>query len=183
MQQGQTCFVGGDRNAGSNADARVDFDLRLQLTVIQTTPEATLCALRLGSKLAKGVRARIRLVVTEVVPFRLPLENPPISADFLHRRQERLVAYADIDDESVAIEILLCRNAKRALRQFLSPGSLVLVGGRPTFWNSGYRLSKWLERIGHHVNFADVKHCGMKKQTPSRRILDPKTQMTPALHH
>jgi|SRR5215469_2340836 len=147
-----------------STNVRLSFDSHLQITVVQTTPEGTLSALRLGSKLAKGLGVRIRLVATQIVPFRLPLEKPMISADFLRRRQQRLVAEADIDDESVVSEILLCRNAKRTIREYLSPWSLVLVGGKHNYWNSGYRLSKWLERIGHQVIFADGNHSGIGKR-------------------
>lgn len=138
---------------------------RLHVTVIHTTSEGTLCALELARTWARGLNANIRLVTTEVVPFRLPLENPPISTEFLRQREVRMVAAAGIEEKSVTIEILLCRSVKIALQQFLGSHSLVVIGGKRAWLNGPSRLANWLERIGHQVVFADAKRVSPTKRS------------------
>jgi hypothetical protein len=145
----------GGCDAGYDDNFSANFDPHLQLTIIHTIPEGTLCALRLAIGFAKDLSAKIRLVATEVVPFRLPLEYPMISTQFLRQRQALLVAEAGIDEEAVTIEICLCRDPKTALREFLAPRSLIMLGGKRRWWAPEHRLSKWLARLGHQVIFAD----------------------------
>ena len=58
---------------------------RLRVTVVFTTAEGTIAALRTAAGLAKNLGARMALVVTEVVPFHFPLDHPPVSIEFLER--------------------------------------------------------------------------------------------------
>lgn len=145
----------GGCDAGYDHKFSANFDPHFQLTVIHTKPEGTLRGLTLASVFAKDLSAKIRLVATEVVPFRLPLECPMISRRFLRQRQALLVREAGIDEEAVTIQICLCRDPQMALREFLAPRSLLVVGGKRRWWTPERRLSKWLARIGHQVIFAD----------------------------
>src|SRR5579872_1024245 len=99
----------GGSDAGYAEHLASNFDPHLNLTIIHTTPEGTLAALKAASVLARGLHARIRLVMAHVVPFRLPLEMPMISTEFLKAREARLVAQSGLDESSVSIEICLCR--------------------------------------------------------------------------
>ena len=51
---------------------------RLNISVIFTSVEATLAALKKAGALASSLGARITLVVPQVVPYPLPLESPPV---------------------------------------------------------------------------------------------------------
>jgi hypothetical protein len=130
----------------------------LQLIVIYTTKEGTLGALKAAGTLAKDLGGRVGLVATEVVPFRLPLDQPTISMDFLKWRQYALVSEAGLEGEEVRIQICLCRDRKRALAQLLAPRSLVVIGGGKG-WRSRQerRLEKWLSCLGHRVIFVDLE--------------------------
>jgi hypothetical protein len=142
---------GYDENVASN------FDPHLKLTVVHTTTEGTLSALKLANGLTKDLSAQIRLVAPEVVPFRLPLEHPLISTEFLRKRETRLVEESGLDECTVSIEICLCREPKKALKEYLTPGSLIIIGGKARWWRAEQRCAKWLRRIGHQVLFVDVK--------------------------
>jgi len=166
----------GGYDAGYDDIFASNFDPHLRLTVIHTTTEGTLCALKLANRLVKDLSARIRLVATEVVPFRLPLEYPMISTNFLRQRQTRLVEEAGLEADTVSIEICLCREPKKALREYLPPGSLVIIGGKKLWWRVEQRWAKWLGRAGHQVVFAEVKRaeatiCKFSQAIPSHRSL------------
>jgi len=104
------------------------------VTVVFTAAEGTPAALRVASGLAQNLGARIRLIVTEVVPFCFPLDKPPVSVDFLERRPLALVSESEIDAEEVSIEIYLCRDRREYLRLSLKPRSLVVIAGRGRWW-------------------------------------------------
>ena len=156
------CDAGYDDTYGSN------FDPHLRITVIHTTHQGTLCALKTASALAKDLCVRIGLVATQVVPFRLPLEEPLVSTNFLRQRQGLLVSEAGIDEEAVAIEVYLCRDPKVVLQQSLAPRSLIVLGGKRGWWRAGQRLGKWLTRMGHQVIFADLGRYRLGAEKPLR---------------
>jgi pimeloyl-ACP methyl ester carboxylesterase len=72
--------------------------------------------------MARGLGARITLMVAQVVPYPLPLTAPDVPAKFTERIAESIA----VDDTTV--EIYLCRDRNEALRRALPPGSLVIVG-------------------------------------------------------
>ena len=102
----------------------------LPVIVLHTTEEGTLAALKAAGTLARNLSVRVGLAVIEVVPFRLPLERPPVPVDFLKRQQCSLLSKAGIEAEEVRIQICLCRDRDYTLSRLLAPQSLVLVGGR-----------------------------------------------------
>ena len=54
----------------------------------------------------------------------------------------------------VRVEVYLCRDKARLLSKVLRPRSLVVVGGRSSWWRSReQKLAKALERRGHRVVF------------------------------
>jgi hypothetical protein len=143
------CNIGHDSSFGST------FDPHIHVTVIHTTSEGTLSALSLAGDLSKNLGARIGLVAIQLVPFRLAIEEPMVSTNFLHQRQALLVAKAGINEDQVSIHICLSRDQKQALAQFLSPRSLIVIGGRRRWWRPERKLEKWLLGMDHHVLFAE----------------------------
>jgi hypothetical protein len=131
-------------------------DPRLRVTVLYTTTEGTLAALRAAGSLARNLGARIALVETEIVPFHFPVDRPPVSIDFLERRHIALVSESGIQAEEVHIEIYLCRDRMQCLRKVLNTPSLVVIGGRRHWWSSREQeLERLLRALGHHVIFVD----------------------------
>jgi hypothetical protein len=128
----------------------------LRLTVVFTTPEATLAALRTADELARGLDALIALIAIEVVPFQLPLDRPPVPIDFCQQRLLGLVSESGIDADAVRIEISLCRDRRQCLQQILRPRSLVVLGGMSHWWSRERKLEQWLSVLGHQVVFVDI---------------------------
>ena len=149
----------------------------LQVTVISTTREGTKAALELANTFARNLALRIRLLAVHAVPFQLPLERPPVSLDFLERNRMDLLAETQIHVEEVSIEIFLCRNQKQCLRQVLTQGSLVVVGGRKRPWrNDARKLERWLAGEGHHVVFAEVTSRGRTPQGSQPSLMSEGTK-------
>jgi len=144
--------------------SEVSFDPRLRVTVVFTTTEGTRAALRTAGGLAKNLGTRILLVVTQVVPLQFPVDNPPISIQFLEQRQLALVSESGIEADEVSIQIYLCRDRRECLRKVLNSPSLVVLGGRRRLWSRReQRLEHYLRTLGHHVIFAETgpkKHAG-----------------------
>jgi len=139
-------------------------DPRLRVTVVFSTTEGTLAALREAGVLAKNLGARILLVVPEVVPFAFPVDNPPIPVEFLERRQLALVSASGVETDEVSIQIYLCRNRKECLRKILNSPSLVVIGGRRRWWFARERkLEHYLRSLRHQVVFVEMEakyHAG-----------------------
>ena len=99
----------------------------LNISVVFTSVESTLAALREAANLANCLGARITLLVPQPVPYALPLERPPVLLEFNEKRF-RVIASESLVETSV--RIFLCRDKVRTLISVLRPGSLVVVGGR-----------------------------------------------------
>jgi hypothetical protein len=73
----------------------------LNISVLFTTVDSTLAALKCAGRLAGDLGARISLVVTQVGPYPLPLDRPPISQEVGERRF-RVIAGESRVETSVA---------------------------------------------------------------------------------
>ena len=69
----------------------------LNITVIFTTVDATIAALKRASILAESLGARITLVSPQIVPYPLPLASPPVLLDFQERRFREIAAESAVD--------------------------------------------------------------------------------------
>jgi hypothetical protein len=130
---------------------------RLSVTVVHTTPAGTVAALRAAALLAKNLDVRLGLIMTEVVPFRLPIDQPRRSVEFLKQLQENLVAEAGLESEEILVQICVCRDTRETLGRLLPTPSLIVLGGRRGWWPSReQRIETFLSRLGHHVVFVDL---------------------------
>lgn len=127
----------------------------MSVTVIATNSGGTIAALRAAEKLAANLGASIALVKAEIIPFEFPLENPPVSIDFLQRQLCGLVCEAGIEAEKIAVHLWLCRDRFVGLRKILRPRSLVVIGGRRRWWSKEKALERFLSQSGHQVLFID----------------------------
>jgi hypothetical protein len=129
----------------------------LSVTVVHTTPEGTLNSLKAAASLARNLDVRLGLIITEAVPFRLPIDQPRRSVEYLKRLQEDLVCKAGLDREEILVQICVCRNTKETLGRLLPTPSLVVIGGRRGWWpGREQRLETFLSRLGHQVVFVDA---------------------------
>jgi hypothetical protein len=134
---------------------------KLDLQVIFTDLPKTAAALAAARSMARGLGARITLMVAQVVPYPLPLAEPDIPAEFTERLLEPLASCEEDDAldaaEDIAIEIYLCRDRNETIRRAVPPDSLVIVGARKSrWWPSGWfsrdrSLATTLRRDGRRV--------------------------------
>jgi hypothetical protein len=126
---------------------------RLNIAVIFTSIESTLSALRKAGVLAGQLRARITLIVPQVVPYPIPVDCPPVPLDFTER-QFRVIAGAG--PVETRVRVYLCRD-RAEVWGVLKPHSLVVIGGARRWWPTREkRLARQLRRSGHAVVFAEV---------------------------
>jgi len=125
----------------------------LEINVIFTTIPGTLAALRLAGQYARDLYARISILATQVVPYPLPLEHPPVAPEFTTRCFRTLVADQRIETR---IQLYLCRESRQALLEALRPNSLVVLGGKKRWWPTREQaLAKAFCSHGHRVIFVE----------------------------
>jgi hypothetical protein len=129
---------------------------KLEVIVLYTGVPSTLSALQKAGELARGLNARIRLVVAQVVPYPLSLETPPVLIEF---NEQRLRAMATAQKIETHIDIFLCRDMDDLLSKVLPKGSTVVIGGRKRVWRSAEeRLAARLRRKGYETIFTAGDH-------------------------
>jgi len=171
---------GGDRTlpngAGRTSATGFRGEAQPQITVISTTTKGTLAALKTAARVAKNMDAPITLAIIKVVRRHLSLEVPPLLIEFIEKRAYALVADADIREKAVSIQIWICHDRKKCLRQALGPQTLAVVGGTKHWWRrEEQKLEEWLCREGYPTIFADADAKNIKE------IL-PKSQREAILH-
>ena len=130
-------------------------DQKLNIAVVFTSVESTLAALKEAGNLANSLSARITLIVPQVVAYPLPLETPPVLVEF---NENRLRVMASESPVETSVHIYLCRDQFETLASVLSPGSIVVLGGRKRWWPTREkRLASKLRRIGHEVVFKETE--------------------------
>ena len=131
---------------------------RLEVIVVHTSILPTLQALKTAATLAKGLSARIRLLVPQVVPYALPLDCPPVPSSFTERRFRTIAEEVGVE---TSVEIIYCRDLASTLGALLRPHSLVVLGShRPRAWRLPWRggervLARRLRGLGHQVVLAE----------------------------
>jgi hypothetical protein len=121
----------------------------LNISVIFTSVDATLAALREARNLARNLGGRVTLIVPQIVPYPLPLTSPPVLVDFNERRLRVIASDCRVETR---ISIYLCRNPLETLESVLKPHSLVVLGSRKRWWPTAEkRWAAKLRRAGHQV--------------------------------
>ena len=122
---------------------------RFRVYVLFTTPDETRAALQHAARLSKGLSGEIALIATPIVPFPLPLDQPPASLEFALTQIRDLAQSVDRD---IVGYIYLCRDPLQMLDCVLRPHSLVVIGLQKGWHFSRIaRLARALRRRGHHV--------------------------------
>lgn len=129
---------------------------RLEVNVIFTNPQATAAALQYAASLAHDLDAVVRLRAGIVVPFLLPLDEPPVSVAFTERLLSGLVSRLDANSFARTVDLYVCRDWQETLLQILKPDSPVVIGSSTRWWpRAEDRLTKALRSNGHRVLVAD----------------------------
>ncbi len=129
---------------------------RLNITVIFTSVEATLAALRRAGALAGSLGARITLLALQVVPFPLPLESPPVLLDWNERRFRTIAGRSPVE---TTVRLYLCRDRIETVKSALGANSVIVIGGTASWWpfTAEKRLARALRRAGHEIVFAETE--------------------------
>ena len=127
-------------------------DHRLNISVVFTSVESTLMALKEAGCLASSLGARITLLAPQLVPYPLPLESPPVPVEFNERRFRVITGKSPVE---TSVHIYLCRDRFQMLRSVLAPGSILILGGRTRRWwpTRDEALARKLRRAGFEVIF------------------------------
>ena len=120
-------------------------DHQLDLKVIFTDLRNTTAALATARHMARGLGARITLMVAQVVPYPLPLADPDVPIEFTAGVLESIAA------EGTAIEIYLCRDRLETIRRALTPDSLVIFAAGKRWFSWERSLARLLRREGLRV--------------------------------
>ena len=124
---------------------------RITIFVLFTGVRKTLDALWSAGRLARDLDAHIEIIVPQIVPYPLPLDEPPVLRSFWKHRYRTIVEQAGID---TSIHVCLCREPREAVDRLLTAGSIVVIGTRRRWWPTReYRFGRWLRTKGFHVVF------------------------------
>ncbi len=123
------------------------------ISVVYTTADETLAALRVADDLAQSLKRPVRLIDFRVVQVGAPVEAPsgrsPIETNGLLDR-------ARVAGLDVQVEVYVCRDVRCAIPQVFTGHSLIVLGGRHHWWPTRTeRLRQILERCGHFVLLTD----------------------------
>jgi|SRR5580704_4065409 hypothetical protein len=127
----------------------------LNISVVFTSVDATLTALKQAGSLANRLGAHITLVVPQIVPAHLPLDSPPVLIDWNEKRFRTIASDSPVE---TTVQIFLCRDRWETLSSVLKPHSLIVVGGKKRWWpTSESCLANKLRKAGHEVIFTETE--------------------------
>jgi hypothetical protein len=143
--------IRSDNVSINKEDAQLDLspDTELSVFVIFTSIHSTLKALKKAREIARWVGANVVVVVAQVVPLPLPLDEPPVPMEFVLKRFEQM---ADASQEKTLVSAWLCRNPMEAFKRILNRDCPVVIGVRKGWMPSrDKRLARKLRRAGYDV--------------------------------
>ena len=98
---------------------------------------AGLDALWSAGRLARDLDAHIEIIVPEIVPYPLPLDEPPVLRSFWNHRYRTIVEQAGIDGIEPCLSLWRSAAAPGSIRRFCKPmiinGLVALTGVEPVF--------------------------------------------------
>jgi len=110
---------------------------------------ATVEALERAVELARGLNARLRLLVAQVVPYAVPLETPPVLVEFQEAVFRKMAQGYGVETR---VDIVLCRDAENVFSRYLPARSVVVLGAPKRWWRTQEEsLARKLRRLGHEV--------------------------------
>jgi hypothetical protein len=124
-------------------------DSELSVFVVFTSNDWTLRALEKAREIAKPLGANIVVVALQVVPFPLPLSEPPVSMEFVIRRFEE---NSNEFPDGTQVAAYLCRNPLEALKRILPLHCPVVMGVRKRWLPSrDEKMARMLRRAGYRL--------------------------------
>jgi hypothetical protein len=122
--------------------------------VVFTTAHQTLAAIRVAAALGRRFAGPLRLIQFRTVPYPLRVDA---AADVSATETAAFVDRVKREGIEVQVRVYLCRSGARALSRAFKPRSLIVIGGRRSWWpTASERLRRRLEAAGHFVLFVDA---------------------------
>src|SRR6266498_2027010 len=116
-----------------------------EVTVIFTTLEATMAALHVAATLGRACNASIRLIAPQPMSYPPSAGMPPVVRTPVESDAFRARLVAEIDTR-VDVLVCVCRRVTDMARMMLRRHSLVVIGGRHSWWPTRQeRLRRTLE--------------------------------------
>jgi hypothetical protein len=127
-----------------------------EMNVIFTTMRGTVAAIRAAAALARVSGASVRLIDPRPVHIPLRAAGYALAAGEVpieEHERERVIAAAGVP---VDVQVYVCGHPANVARAALRPHSLVILGGRRSWWPTPLeRLQRTLESQGHVVMFVN----------------------------
>ena len=112
----------------------------LEINVVFTSADSTRQTINTAARLAADLGVRVRLIVPQVVPYPIPLDNPPVPDEFSAEKFRQIAADAGVESE---VDIRYCRDRTVMLKETLKPGAIVVMADN--------RLASKLRSNRNHV--------------------------------
>ena len=124
--------------------------------IVATQFKGTRTALEAAIPLAIGSHARLKVLVPQIVPYPLPLDQPPEQAPFAAKRYCSLLHQLHAEAE---VRLCFCRHLDDVILQMLPAHATVVLGGPAGTWRASReeRLARRLTHLGHRVVFAPIE--------------------------
>jgi hypothetical protein len=127
----------------------------LSVFVVFTSNNWTLKALEKAHEVARPLGAAIAVIALQVVPFPLPLDEPPIPIEFMVRHLEEKSSEFS---EKIVVSAYLCRDPLAALKNILTPDCPAVMSIRKKWWpNRDERLAGKLRRAGYEIILVETE--------------------------
>jgi hypothetical protein len=121
--------------------------------VVFTSIDETLAAVRVAHGLSEALDVPLTVVHFRTIPFALPVDEPtglsPVETD-------AFVTELRSEGVDTRVKVFLCRDERGAIPVAFKPHSVIVMGGRRSWWPT--RLERWrrtLEAAGHFVVFVE----------------------------
>ncbi len=135
------------------SDARGTGAGKFEVQVIYTSRRGTLAALKAAAGLASQLGATIHLVVAQIVPYPLAIEDSPVAPGFAERR---FLTMAGEQEVKTVVHIHLCRDRWDALEGILRHECPVVIAGSGFWFSPERRLARRLAGAGMKVAYIKV---------------------------
>jgi hypothetical protein len=125
------------------------------ISVLFTTADAAIEAVRVASPLSRAMGAPLTLVHFRAVPYPLALDAPVGTSPV--ETQEFMTRVRSEGGGDMRVRVYLCRREGEALASAFKHRSLIVMAGRHSWWpTTSERLRRRLEAAGHVVIFVEA---------------------------
>jgi hypothetical protein len=133
---------------------RISPESHISVVVIFTSTELTIKALEKAEELAKSLEAKIAVVAAQIVPFPAPLDQPPVSFEFVIGQFEMAVR----NSRNIYFSTYVCRDQYEAYKRILDRNTPVVIGIKKRWWPTREeRLARKLQRAGCQIILVETE--------------------------